>query len=150
MLHIWDTMKSSIRAGLNDDGVLPGGLDVLKKAKHLYSLNRFDELTETKEFRLVSAYAFAVSEQNACGKTVVTAPTCGSAGVVPAVLYYQQQKHGFDKGEGIRHPFQFLRRPQPSVPPLLRRSQPSAQRLKSRPRFFLLCMFAVPPVTEQS
>jgi L-serine dehydratase len=96
MLHIWDTMKSSIRAGLNDDGVLPGGLDVPKKAKHLYSLNRFDKMTETKEFRLVSAYAFAVSEQNACGKTVVTAPTCGSAGVVPAVLYYQQQKHGFD------------------------------------------------------
>ncbi len=92
---VWVTMKSSIRRGLNDVGELPGGLGVMKKAKVLYSSQHIDESAETRENRLVCAYAFAVSEQNASGETIATAPTCGSAGVLPAVLYYQQQKHGF-------------------------------------------------------
>ena len=92
---IWDTMKASIHAGLKDDGILPGGLEVRKKARHLYGLQHIDESAETKENRLISAYAFAVGEQNACGGRIVTAPTCGAAGVLPAVLYYQQKKHRF-------------------------------------------------------
>ena len=95
MEEIWATMKSSVRRGLVDEGTLPGGLNVRKKAKHLLNLEHIDETAETRENRMVSSYAFAVSEQNACGGTIVTAPTCGASGVVPAVLYYQQKKRSF-------------------------------------------------------
>lgn len=95
MLTIWQTMKASIQRGLRDEGVLPGGLGVQKKAKALFASQHIDESAETRENRMVCAYAFAVGEQNAAGETIVTAPTCGAAGVLPAVLYYQQQKHQF-------------------------------------------------------
>ena len=95
MEEIWATMKSSVRRGLTDEGTLPGGLEVRKKAKHLLNLEHIDETAETRENRMVSSYAFAVSEQNACGGTIVTAPTCGASGVVPAVLYYQQKKRSY-------------------------------------------------------
>lgn len=91
--EIWQDMKISIEKGLKDEGVLPGGLEVQKKAKQLFSLEHIDETSETRENRLVCSYAFAVSEQNASGERIVTAPTCGASGVVPAVLYYQQKKH---------------------------------------------------------
>lgn len=97
--EIWQNMKSSIHKGLNDDGVLPGGLGVKKKAKVLFSNQHIDESPETRENRMVCAYAYAVSEQNASGERIVTAPTCGASGVLPAVLYYQQQKHGYSDGE---------------------------------------------------
>lgn len=96
MADIWETMKLSIRRGLADEGTLPGGLKVQKKAKHLLNLEHIDESAETRENRMVSSYAFAVSEQNADGRTIVTAPTCGSSGVVPAVLYYQQKKRRYN------------------------------------------------------
>ena len=102
MKIIWETMKESIHRGLEDEGVLPGGLNVQKKAKQLLEHEHIDESPETRENRLVCAYAFAVSEQNASGETIVTAPTCGAAGVVPAVLYYQQQKNGFSDAQIIR------------------------------------------------
>ena len=89
---IWQAMKKSIKCGLADSGVLPGGLEVEKKARFLYNNEHVDETAETKENRVVCAYAFAVGEQNASGEKIVTAPTCGAAGVLPAVLYYQQQK----------------------------------------------------------
>lgn len=95
MSSIWETMKASIRRGINDEGTLPGGLEVQKKAKFLFNSQHIDESSETRENRIVCSYAFAVSEQNASGETIVTAPTCGAAGVLPAVLYYQQQKHKF-------------------------------------------------------
>jgi len=95
MKRIWNTMKSSIKNGLKDEGYLPGGLNVKKRAKILISNEHIDETIETKENRLVCAYAFAVGEQNASGETIVTAPTCGAAGVLPAVLLYQQQKHNY-------------------------------------------------------
>ncbi len=99
---VWQCMKDSIEAGLKDEGTLPGGLNVKRKAKHLYSQNHIDETSQTKENRIVCAYAFAVSEQNAAGETIVTAPTCGAGGVVPAVLYYYQQKRGFSDEEILR------------------------------------------------
>ena len=68
-------------------------------AQYLYNMQHIDESAETRENRVVCSYAFAVSEQNASGETIVTAPTCGASGVVPAVLYYQQQKHGFSDFE---------------------------------------------------
>ncbi len=92
---IWSAMKTSIKQGLEDDGILPGGLDVQKKAKMLYNSQHIDESPETRQNRMVCAYAFAVGEQNASGETIVTAPTCGAAGVLPATLYYHQQKSGF-------------------------------------------------------
>ncbi len=102
LLKIWNQMKLSIHIGLETEGVLPGGLNVKRKAKKLYSHQHIDESAQTKENRVVSAYAFAVSEQNADGEVIVTAPTCGSAGVMPSVLYYQQMKKGYTDLEIIR------------------------------------------------
>ena len=95
MSEVWVVMKQSILRGIKDEGILPGGLFVTKKAKSLYQSQHIDESAETRENRMVCAFAFAVSEQNADGEQIVTAPTCGAAGVLPAVLYYQQQKHRF-------------------------------------------------------
>ncbi len=102
MQEVWKKMRESVERGLEDEGVLPGGLGVQKKAKTLYNSRHIDESSETRENRIVCSYAFAVSEQNASGETIVTAPTCGAAGVVPAVLYYQQKKNGFDDVSIIR------------------------------------------------
>ena len=93
MEEVWHVMKRSIEDGLRADGVLPGGLAVKRKAKSLLRSQHIDESAETRENRMVCAFAFAVGEQNASGEMIVTAPTCGAAGVLPAVLYYQQQKH---------------------------------------------------------
>ena len=95
MEQVWEQMKDTIHHGLDDEGILPGGLSVKKKARSLYHSQHIDENPETREHRMVCSFAFAVGEQNASGERVVTAPTCGAAGVLPAVLYYQQQKHRF-------------------------------------------------------
>lgn len=95
MMDVWQHMKSAVQRGLKDEGILPGGLNVQKKARRLLSAEHIDETAETRENRLVSAYAFAVGEQNASGETIVTAPTCGAAGVLPAVLFYEQRKGGY-------------------------------------------------------
>lgn len=100
--EIWECMQSSIESGLNAEGVLDGGLFVARKAKYLYNQNHIDESSETKENRLVCAYAFAVSEQNASCETVVTAPTCGASGILPAVLKYIKDKRGYSD-EDILH-----------------------------------------------
>lgn len=92
---IWERMKLTIREGLYHEGVLPGGLEVERKAKYLYAQRHMDETPETRENRLVCAYAYAASEQNAGGGMITTAPTCGASGVLPAVLYYMQEKKGF-------------------------------------------------------
>ena len=89
---IWQTMKEAIARGVEQSGILPGGLDVERRAKILYSALVSDESAETRENRLVCAYAFAVGEENAAGGTIVTAPTCGACGVVPAVLKYAQER----------------------------------------------------------
>lgn len=86
-------MKQTIKEGLNATGVLPGGLNISRKAKLLFKQKHIDESPETKENRLVCAYAYAVSEQNADGGIIVTAPTCGASGVLPAVMKYEQEKH---------------------------------------------------------
>lgn len=92
---IWEQMKQTIREGLSVEGVLPGGLEVERKAKFLYAQRHMDETPETRENRLVCAYAYAASEQNAGGGMITTAPTCGASGVLPAVLFYMQEKKGF-------------------------------------------------------
>lgn len=100
--RIWQAMKSAISAGLKAQGVLPGGLGVERKARLLYRQKHIDESAETRENRLVCAYAFAVSEQNAAGETIVTAPTCGACGVLPAVLRYVQEKRNFSDEQILR------------------------------------------------
>ena len=95
----WQTMQKSIREGLETTGALFGGLNVQRKAKYLYNQRHIDESAETRENRLVCSYAFAVSEQNAAAGQIVTAPTCGSSGVMPAVLRYVQEKKGFSEND---------------------------------------------------
>ena len=90
--EVWNQMKRTIKEGLKSEGVLAGGLGVQRKAAFLYNQYHMDESAETKENRIVCSYAFAVGEQNASNGSVVTAPTCGAAGVMPAVLYYWQKK----------------------------------------------------------
>ena len=92
LLDVWQTMKQSIDEGLSKTGVLPGGLNVQRKAKYLYEQHPGDENPAMKEFQMIAAYAYAVAEQNADNGTIVTAPTCGACGVLPAVLYYFKDK----------------------------------------------------------
>ncbi len=98
---IWYVMCNAIREGLKAEGELFGGLNVRRRAKHLISQRHIDENVETRENRLVCAYAFAVSEENAACGTIVTAPTCGSCGILPAVLKYVKDKRGFSDDEII-------------------------------------------------
>ncbi len=91
--NVWRTMKRSIGAGLRAEGILPGGLNVQRKAKRLFEQETPNELPQVRELRIVCSYAFAVAEENADNGTIVTAPTCGSCGVLPAVLLYMQERH---------------------------------------------------------
>ena len=91
--HIWHVMRQSIEDGLAAEGILPGGLNVQRKAKYLYERTHLLDLPQVRELQLVCSYAFAVAEQNSGNGTIVTAPTCGSCGVLPAVLMYMQQKY---------------------------------------------------------
>ena len=86
--QVWNTMKNGIETGLKEEGIIPGKLKISKKAKVLYEKNIENETAELKIIRLLTAYAYATSEQNASGGIIVTAPTCGASGVLPAVLYY--------------------------------------------------------------
>ena len=102
-LHdVWKTMQNAIHQGLSKNGILPGGLSVERKAYFLYNQKHIDESPQTRENRLVCSYAFAVSEQNADCGVIVTAPTCGSCGVLPAVLKYMQDKNQFSENDIIR------------------------------------------------
>ena len=92
---IWNVMRDAVKVGLTKSGTLHGGLNIQRKAKYLYRQKHIDESEETKTNRLVCAYAYAVSEQNASCGTIVTAPTCGACGVVPAVLMFLQKKRNF-------------------------------------------------------
>ncbi len=94
---VWEVMKKSVEDGLSKDGILPGGLNIIKKAKHLYSQGGEKENPELKRNRLISSYALAVAEENADNGTIVTAPTCGASGVLPAVLYYYYKDVGFSE-----------------------------------------------------
>lgn len=95
LAEVWEVMKAEIQAGLTTSGILPGGLNVERVAQLLYGRRHIDESPETRQNRIVCAYAFAAAEQNAsCGR-IVTAPTCGACAVLPAVLKYMQDTKGF-------------------------------------------------------
>ena len=97
---VLDTMWSAIDSGLKSEGVLPGGLKLARRARNIYQKSRFLQ-PEFRRTGLVTAYATAVSEENAGMGVVVTAPTCGSAGVLPGVLRYMSESLGCDKLELI-------------------------------------------------
>ena len=96
---VWEAMKEAIHRGLNADGILPGGLGVARKAKILYEKRCYNESADVTMNRVIAAYAYAVSEENADENIVVTAPTCGSCGVLPAVMYYMHCERGFPEEE---------------------------------------------------
>ena len=102
LMTIWQAMKQSIQDGLSATGTLPGGLNVQRKAKYLYEHPEEALVPSMLEFKKIAAYAYAVAEQNASNGTIVTAPTCGACGVVPAVLKYAQDTRGFSDEQIIR------------------------------------------------
>ena len=95
LAEVWQAMKNAVADGVRATGTLPGGLNVERRAHVLYGQKIDGEGADTMVHRLVCAYAFAVGEQNASGGTIVTAPTCGACGVLPAVLVYLQQRKGY-------------------------------------------------------
>ncbi len=92
--EVWHTMCDAIERGLNNEGVLPGGLGVKRKASTYYvkATGYRDSLQSRGR---IYAYALATSEENAAGGVIVTAPTCGSSGVLPAVLYHLYKTRDF-------------------------------------------------------
>ena len=97
--EVWAAMQDSVRRGLAAEGILPGGLGVERKAKMLLEKRCYNESADVTMNRIIAAYAYAVSEENADEHIVVTAPTCGSCGVLPAVMYYMQYDRGFPEEE---------------------------------------------------
>ena len=102
LMTVWQTMKQAIADGLQAEGILPGGLNVQRKAKFLLEQTPEEEIPALLEFQKIAAYAYAVAEQNADNGTIVTAPTCGACGVLPAVLKYAQDVRGFTDEEICR------------------------------------------------
>ena len=102
LMEVWQVMKQSIADGLKAEGTLPGGLNVQRKAKYLLERDIPVRAPALLEFRMIAAYAYAVAEQNADNGTIVTAPTCGACGVLPAVLKYVQDTRGLSDEEICR------------------------------------------------
>jgi len=94
--HLLELMKDTVRRGCRESGLLPGGIGLSRKAGVLFeratSLKPFD-----RELCLLNAYAFAAAEENAAGSIIVTAPTCGAAGVVPAITLFMQDHLHLDQ-----------------------------------------------------
>lgn len=101
LAEVWGVMKAAVERGIEAEGVLPGGLGVRRKAVSYY-VHAEGHSTSLKSRGLVYAYALAVSEENASGGKIVTAPTCGSCGVVPAVLYHLYTSKGFSEKRILR------------------------------------------------
>ena len=88
--EIWTVMEEAIERGLSKEGVIPGGLNLQRKANsYMRKAHQFRNIFRRRA--TLYAYALAVSEENACGGEIVTAPTCGSCGVLPAVLKYSKE-----------------------------------------------------------
>lgn len=92
--EVWSVMKAAVERGLEHEGVLPGSLRLRRKAPDYY-IKAMGSASNIQSRGLVFAYALAVSEENASGGRIVTAPTCGACGVVPAVLYHLQKTRKF-------------------------------------------------------
>ena len=92
--EMWEGMKAAVERGLNNEGRLPGPLNLARKAS-VYHVKALGYQPNLRSRGLVFAYALAVSEENASGGVIVTAPTCGSSGVIPGVLYHLAKGHAF-------------------------------------------------------
>ena len=101
LAEVWTVMKEAVERGIEAEGVLPGGLGVRRKAVSYY-VHAAGYNSSLKSRGLVYAYALAVSEENASGGRIVTAPTCGSCGIVPAVLYHLHNSKGFSEKRILR------------------------------------------------
>lgn len=100
--EVWESMQNTIKKGLKAEGIIHGKLNLDKRAKKLFESKLENEDEVTKQNRLVSAYAYATSEENASGGVIVTAPTCGASGVLPAVLYYMKEKYNINDEKIIK------------------------------------------------
>ncbi len=101
LAKIWKTMQDAIHRGVDNEGVLPGEIKLPRKASS-YLVKAKSSQGTLQNRSLVFAYALAVSEENAAGGLIVTAPTCGSCGTLPAVLYHMQERYGFSTQKIIR------------------------------------------------
>ncbi len=94
--EVWKVMKEAVERGIDTEGCLPGGLNLQRKAPS-YFIKASGYKASLKSRSLVFAYALAVAEENASGGKIVTAPTCGSSGVMPAVLYHLYKSYEFSE-----------------------------------------------------
>lgn len=105
LLNIWDVMKKCVQRGCHEEGVLPGGLNVKRRAAGLYRTLMAREKENKKHpaevMEWVSLWALAVNEENAAGGRVVTAPTNGAAGIIPAVMHYYEKLSHEPSDQGI-------------------------------------------------
>lgn len=99
--EVWIVMQEALLRGLEEEGVLPGGLGIPRKACS-YFIKSHGYAESVKRRTQLFSYALAVAEENASGGKIVTAPTCGSCGVLPAVLYYLKQYHNFNEKRILR------------------------------------------------
>lgn len=99
LMVIWNAMQDAVKRGLEGEGLLPGDLNLQRKARSLYGTRCYNEPSDVTMNRLIASYAYAVAEENACENIVVTAPTCGACGVIPAVFYYMKKERGFPDSE---------------------------------------------------
>ncbi|UUV19157.1 L-serine ammonia-lyase, iron-sulfur-dependent, subunit alpha [Fusobacteria bacterium ZRK30] len=97
----WEAMEDSVKAGLSKTGVLPGTIKYPRKAQMFYRKARRDD-SRTSYLGKIFAYTLAVSEENGGGGRVVTAPTCGAAGIIPGLLYALKEEHNLSKEETLR------------------------------------------------
>jgi L-serine dehydratase len=98
---VWEIMQDAIHRGLENEGVLPGSLKLPRKAARLHvKANAYKGTLQKRA--ILFAYTLAVSEENAAGGLIVTAPTCGSCGVLPGVLYYLKTQHNFTDHKILR------------------------------------------------
>lgn len=101
LAEVWEVMQRAVRRGLEAEGILPGGLGLRRKASD-YLIRAKGYGSNIRSRGMVYAYALSVSEENAAGGEIVTAPTCGSCGVLPAVLYYLKESRDFRDSRILR------------------------------------------------
>ncbi len=101
LAKVWKVMQEAVERGIEQEGAIPGPLNIRRKALS-YHVRAFGQGDTFKTRGLVFAYSLAVCEENACGGTIVTAPTCGSCGVVPSVLYHMKTRYNFSDQRILR------------------------------------------------
>jgi L-serine dehydratase len=101
LAEVWKVMKASVERGIENEGVLPGDLRLPRKASS-YFVRANGFRGSLKRRSMLFAYALAVAEENAAGGIIVTAPTCGSCGVLPGLLYTMSRNYGFTDGKILK------------------------------------------------